>query len=736
MLGCFQLTAQTLNKPVPAPNQTPPPGSTAWNKACASASFNDYWVNFTWNPPLVNGDNEFILELSDASGNFSDAVELAKDASKNLVFDFYFQFTVPTNIRGEGYKFRVRSTSPARTSPASDAFPMYYIDVNSGLTIRPQGQADFGDGTAQVCDGNSITLEVYNLPNADTYQYNWYRSGSPLAEKSNRITVSADGMYNVEIDYGACSGSGNTLSNIIDVTTGSSLGIEIDPPAKTNLCSGETVDLVANITGAGITYVWYKDGAAVTLPTIDDDTYTVDASVSGFAGDYQVEIFGSGLCVERSPAMTITSAGGFTVTRDNPANLVLLPSQTVTLNVTTTAMTPLYQWYKDGAPVAGATGSSLDLTDVSDAGTYHAEVTDSAGPCPAVVSSTTTNVVAPASFEVLVSYATPYTACESTSIALEVSTINAVDGGGGKTDVTSSLLASFTWQWEKDGTAVTGETASTISLTNVAENGSYRIRGQLDSYNATSANRSVQLLVNETLSISSTSLVSCGPSEIITISTTTDLSGETYQWLRNGTDLGLSGGSMAITEAGTYQLVLERSGCPLKSNEVVIAPLDESAITLDISGTVVFPEGGSRTVNASGGETYRWYDSNNAEVSTSSSMTFTEEGSYLLIATVGSCEVSRNVSVEYLETFKVPNVISANGDGINDLWVLPNSYSNKADVRVTIYNERGEEIFNQNNYQNNWPESSRVFPRQNMVFFYKIKNADAVLKQGTITVIR
>ena len=127
---------------------------------------------------------------------------------------------------------RVRSTSPAVVGAASVAYPMYYIDVNTGLTIRQQGNADFGDGTAEVCNGNSITLEVYNLPNADTYQYNWYRSGSPLTEKSESITVSQAGMYNVEIDYGACSGSGNTLSNIIDVTTGASLGIAINPPTK------------------------------------------------------------------------------------------------------------------------------------------------------------------------------------------------------------------------------------------------------------------------------------------------------------------------------------------------------------------------------------------------------------------------------------------------------------------------------------------------------------------------
>ena len=98
--------------------------------------------------------------------------------------------------------------------------------------------------------------------------------------------------------------------------------------------------------------------------------------------------------------------------------------------------------------------------------------------------------------------------------------------------------------------------------------------------------------------------------------------------------------------------------------------------------------------------------------------------------------MSRALTVTYLDTFKVPNVISVNGDGINDQWVIPNSYSGKPDVIVTIYNDKGEEVLNVNNYQNNWPSSSASFSRQNMVFYYKIRNAEKTLKQGTITVIR
>jgi len=734
LLGCMQLSAQVLNAPVAAPNQTPPPGSSPWDKACASSSFNDYWVNFTWSPPLVNGDNEFILELSDASGSFASPVELTRDATKNTNFDFYIQFSLPADTRGEGYKMRVRSTSPAVIGAASAAYPMYYIDVNSGLTVRQQGNADFGDGTAEVCNGNSITLEVYNLPNANTYQYNWYRSGSPLAEKSESITVSQAGMYNVEIDYGACSGSGNTLSNIIDVTTGASLGIAINTPAKTDLCAGETENLEANINNASLTYTWFKDGAAI--PSSDNYIFTVDASAPGFEGDYQVEIFGPGACVERSAAVTITNAGNFTVTRDNPANVVVLPGQNETLSVTTDASSPSYQWYKDGSPIAGATSNSLSVSE-TETGLYFARVSLSGGPCSSTsIDSETSTVVTPASFEIIIDYASTYAACANNSIVLDVTTINAIDSGGGVTDVTTSLISGLTYQWKKDGNPLSGETSASISLTDITENGSYEVDGNITTYNATSNSLAVQLLVNETLTINSTGLISCGPSEPITINTTTNLVGESFDWFRDGVNLNSTDIALTVTEPGTYQLILDRNGCPLPSNEIVISGLDPELITLDPSGTIVFPESSSRTVTASGGDSYRWYDSNNTEMSTSSSVTFTEEGSYVLIATIGNCEVSKNVTVEYLDNFKIPNVITVNGDGINDQWILPNSYSNKAEVNVIIFNSAGKEVLNEFNYQNNWPETSMTFAKQNMVFFYKIKDTNEVLKQGTITIIR
>ncbi len=729
-------SAQVLNAPEAAPNQTPPAGNTPWSAACASAGFNDFWVNFTWSPPLVNADNEFVLELSDENGSFSSPTELARDGSKNAEFDFYFQFTVPVGTMGEGYRLRVRSTSPAMTSPASVSYPLYYLDVNSSLTIRPQGQADFGDGTAEVCDGNSITLEVYDLPNANTYQYNWYRSGTPLADKGPSISVTQGGMYNVEIDYGSCSGSGSTLSNLIDVTSGTSLGIAINPPANTDLCPGETVTLEANISGMGLTYTWFKDGAAVTSPTVDDHTYLVDANIAGFDGDYSVEIFGPGACVEQSAAVSITNAGDFTVTRNNPATVVVLPGQPETLSVSTDATGVTYQWYRDGNPVAGATNNSLSVTD-AETGTYYARVSLSGGACASsFVDSDPTTVVAPASLEIDIAYSGTYSSCANTDIVLQVAEIRAIDGSGNATDVTSDLLNDLTYQWNFDGSAVSGATSSSISLTDVSENGNYTLDGSISTYSAGSNTLEVRLRVNEVLDITASETTVCGPAQPVILSTSTDLTGVSFDWYRDGVNLNRAEASIDVAEPGIYQLVIQRSGCPVPSNEVTLNSLDEDLITLDPGDDIRIPEGTVRTVNASGGDSYRWMDAQNNELSTSSSFAFSEEGDYMLIATLGGCQVVRSLTVTYLDTFKVPNVISVNGDGINDQWMIPNSYSGRPDVQVIIYNEKGEEVLNEFNYQNNWPASAASFPRQNMVFYYRIRNAQETLKQGTITVIR
>lgn len=723
----------SVKAPEPADNPNLA-GNSPWTAICAGVGgFNQYYAKISW-AGTANSDNEFILELSDPNGDFTNAVELgrASDQNTNNPKEFDMEFSIATTTRGDGYKMRVRSTSPADQEESVDSFNMYYMDVTSNINISELGD---GNPPGSLCAISSLNLQVDNIPNPETYQYIWYRSGTELtSESAHTLNVTQSGMYQAFIDYGdICTGSGNTDSNIVTITIGSTgPGIGITPPSKTALCAGDTETLTIDTTDPSWSYQWYKDDASIAGATTT--SYVVDANVIGFEGDYQVEISAIGICTQRSVAVTMTNADNFTVTRDNPANIVVLPSGPETLSVTTNAVSPTYRWFRNGAVIAGATGSTLDITQE---GTYYTEVTQAGGTCPGTIrNSETTVAVVPASFEIIADYNGAYTSCVSTNIILEVATINAVASDGGKTDVTTQLETSFTYQWQKDGTDVSGATSQSISLTTTSENGDYTVNATLSTYNETSNAVGVQLLTNETATISSTSSIYCNSSDTITISTTTDLSSETFRWERDGTSTNTTDDALIVTEPGTYRLVLDKNGCDLISNEITITPLDPNLISLDVDGDVVFPEGSSRTVRASGGTSYQWFDSNNVLMSSDEAMVFTEEGDYLLIANIDNCEVSRTLTAAYLDLFNVPNVITPNGDGANDQWVIPNSYSNKSDVTVVIYNTNGEELFNQTDYQNSWPGSTMTFSKQNMVFYYIIKNANETLKQGTITVIR
>ncbi|WP_430907124.1 gliding motility-associated C-terminal domain-containing protein [Maribacter sp. 2-571] len=722
------LSAQIIiGDPEPAPN--PNFGGSAWTRICAGGNggFNQYYVTsqITGTP---NNGNEFILELSDASGGFSNPVELAREGNLTTVTDTGIEFSIPTDTRGDGYKLRLRSTDPARTGSESPAFDMYYQNYTTNFNISPNGDGSTGD----VCSTAAINLVVDNVPNASTYRYIWYRSSTQLSETGPSISADQSGVYQAYIDYGACTGSTSAFSNWVTVTIGSAgSGVAIATPGNTALCTNESETLQIASTDPAWSYQWYQNGNAISGAT--GTSYTVSANTGGFEGDYEIEISGPDICTERSAPVTITNASNFTITRNNAANIVLLPAQAETISVSTTAISPSFQWYRNGNAVSGATSASLEITQD---GTYYAAVTQNGGSCSATMDSEATTAVLPDSFEVVIAHQGAYTDCVSTSTVLEVGTINADDGAGNLTDVTAALINDFNYQWRLNGADVAGATGNSISLTGTTENGTYSLSAVLDAYSDASNSLPVRLLTNETLAISSTSTVYCSSADIVTISTGSDLNGETFAWERDGVTVSTTDTDLTVTDSGTYRLIVDKDGCDLISNEISITPLDPNLIQLDIDGDVIFPEGSSRTVNASGGTAYQWFDTENNLMSSTSSMTFTEEGDFILIANIDNCEISRPITVTYLDLFNIPNVITPNGDGANDQWVIPNSYSNRSDVNVIIYDDKGTEMLNVMGYQNNWPQSSVSFQKQNMVFYYIIKNASETLKQGTVTVIR
>ncbi len=87
----------------------------------------------------------------------------------------------------------------------------------------------------------------------------------------------------------------------------------------------------------------------------------------------------------------------------------------------------------------------------------------------------------------------------------------------------------------------------------------------------------------------------------------------------------------------------------------------------------------------------------------------------------------------------IPNVITPNGDGYNDVWHI-GALDRYPDNEVRIINRWGSEVFYQKNYQQNWAGTYKNDPSPGGSYYYIIKiknNAGEVASfDGPITILR
>ena len=149
------------------------------------------------------------------------------------------------------------------------------------------------------------------------------------------------------------------------------------PAAATTLNAGDTLSLTALASGdPAPTYQWRKDGTAIDGAT--GSSLTIAKATAADAGAYTVVATNSaGSATSASATVTIHVPPSITA---HPASITQAAGSAATLSVTATGTGTLgFQWYKDGAAIAGAVDSSLAFTSLSnvDAADYTVTVTDS-----------------------------------------------------------------------------------------------------------------------------------------------------------------------------------------------------------------------------------------------------------------------------------------------------------------------------------------------------------------------
>ncbi|MFA5344628.1 MAG: hypothetical protein WC381_11795, partial [Kiritimatiellia bacterium] len=438
-------------------------------------------------------------------------------------------YTTPVTVYGDnGAVYSVVVTNALGSVTSANAT----LTVNSVpmITVQPANQT--------VAVGQTAAFGVTATGTAPL-AYQWRKNGTNIAgataaSYTTPVTVFGDNgtVYSVVVTNAL--GSVTSASATLTIT---SVPMITAQPANQTVAVGQTAAF--SVTASGTTplaYQWRKNGTNIAGATAA--SYTTPVTVYGDNGaTYSVVVTNAlGSVTSASATLTITSVPMITA---QPANQTVAAGQTAAFSVTVVGTTPLsYQWRKNGANIAGATASNYTTpaTVFGDNGTvYSVVVTNAMG---SVTSASVTLTVNSAPM-----------------IVTQPANKTVAAGQTAAFGVTATGTAPLAYQWRKNGTNISGATASiyTNPATVYGDNGaaySVVVTNTVGSVTSASA----------TLTITSVPMITTQPAnQTVTVGqaaafgvTATGTAPLAYQWRKNGTNIAGATAASYTTPATVF----------------------------------------------------------------------------------------------------------------------------------------------------------------------------------------
>jgi hypothetical protein len=305
--------------------------------------------------------NNFIVELSNASGSFASGVTTMGTVAAQT--GGVYNYVVPhSTTQSNLYRVRVRSTAPLDTA---------YEEVNIRITTKPQSPTATNNGP--VCSGTS--LNISSSSTTAGVSYSWSGPGGYTSTAQNPVRNPAltkySGDYIVTINNNGCI-SKDTTTAAVDSTP-----IAITAGNNGPLCVGSDLQLTASNTTAGATYNWSGPSFSNTTqnPTINNvglanaGVYSVYASL----GNCNTATVTTTVCVVNGPCLknypcpndsicgNTTGSATFVATAINPGG------------------SPSYQWYKNGTLVTTTTSNTYTATGIQTGDVFYTKLVPGTG---------------------------------------------------------------------------------------------------------------------------------------------------------------------------------------------------------------------------------------------------------------------------------------------------------------------------------------------------------------------
>ena len=279
----------------------------------------------------------------------------------------------------------------------------------------------------------------------------WWKDGEALA-----------GQTNVALAIGAASltDAGNYTAVVTNLYGSVTSVVAVASTHFTPLISGEPQSLAVmeggvaafSVAAGGsqpLSYQWLRDGGAIAGATTSE--LTMNGVTSHEAGGYQVVVANAFGSVTSVVATLTVKVPPFISAQ--PQNTSVLAGGSGGFSVSAGGSQPLAcQWSKDGVVLAGRTGFTLDLSNVStnDGGTYSAVVTNAYGLVTSAGAVLTVNVPA--------------------YIANQPAPLSVMEGSSAQFSVVAGGTSPLSYQWRKDGVIIAGATISSLTISGVTTN--------------------------------------------------------------------------------------------------------------------------------------------------------------------------------------------------------------------------------------------------------------------------